>query len=217
MRELEGRNLAALGARYLGLARMHRRTGAPRFIDKMPNNFPNAGLIALMLPNARIIDARRHPLDACLSCYRQLFAKGQNFTYDLTEIGEYYLQYQRMIDHWERVLPGRVLTVQYEEVVSDFEAQARRLLEFCGLPWDDACLRFYASERPVRTPSAEQVRQPIYDQLGRALEALRAPPRRADRRRSRRSGTAIGATSGPDAPRARPRGRESRPGACSRR
>jgi hypothetical protein len=142
---------------------MHRRTGAPRFIDKMPNNFPNIGLIALMLPNAKIVDARRHPLDACLSCYRQLFAKGQNFTYDLTEIGEYYLQYQRMLDHWHAVLPGRVLTVQYEEVVSDFEPQVRRLLEFCGLPWEDACLRFYESERPVRTPSAEQVRQPIYD------------------------------------------------------
>jgi tetratricopeptide (TPR) repeat protein len=161
--ELDPARFAALGAEYLALARMHRRTGAPRFIDKMPNNFPNIGLIALMLPNAKIVDARRHPLDACLSCYRQLFAKGQNFTYDLTEIGEYYLQYQRMLDHWHAVLPGRVLTVQYEDVVSDFEPQVRRLLEFCGLPWEDACLRFYESERPVRTPSAEQVRQPIYD------------------------------------------------------
>ena len=163
MRELAPANLAALGRDYLALAGMHRRSGAPRFIDKMPNNFPNVGLIALILPNAKIIDARRHPLDACLSCYRQLFAKGQNFTYDLTEIGEYYLQYQRMMDHWARVLPGRVLTVQYEEVVADFETQARRLLEFCGLPWQDACLRFYESDRPVRTPSSEQVRQPIYD------------------------------------------------------
>ena len=137
--------------------------GAPRFIDKMPNNFPSIGLLALILPNARIIDARRHPLDACLSCYRQLFAKGQAFTYDLTEIGEYYLQYQRMMDHWAQVLPGRVLTVQYEEVVADFETQARRLLEFCGLRWEEACLRFYESDRPVRTPSSEQVRQPIYD------------------------------------------------------
>jgi hypothetical protein len=163
LRELAPGHLAALGTEYLALARMHRRTDAPHFIDKMPNNFPNVGLISLVLPNARIIDARRHPLDACLSCYRQLFAKGQAFTYDLTEIGEYYLQYQRMMDHWARVLPGRVLTVQYEEVVSDFEAQARRMLDFCGLPWEDACLRFYESERPVRTPSAEQVRQPIYD------------------------------------------------------
>jgi tetratricopeptide (TPR) repeat protein len=163
MRELSAANVRALGAEYLAMARMHRRREAPRFIDKMPNNFPNVGFIAAILPNAKIIDARRHPLDACLSCYRQLFAKGQNFTYDLTEIGEYYLQYQRLMDHWARVMPGRVLTVQYEEVVGDFEAQARRLLDFCGLPWQDACLRFYESERPVRTPSAEQVRQPIYD------------------------------------------------------
>jgi tetratricopeptide (TPR) repeat protein len=161
--ELGPAHLAALGSEYLELARLHRRIGAPRFIDKMPNNFPNVGLIALVLPNAKVIDARRHPLDACLSCYRQLFAKGQAFTYDLTEIGEYYLQYQRMMDHWARVLPGRVLTVQYEEVVADFGAQARRLLEFCGLEWEDACLRFYESERPVRTPSAAQVRQPVYD------------------------------------------------------
>ena len=129
----------------------------------MPNNFPQVGFMSLILPTARIIDARRHPLDACLGCYRQLFAKGQNFTYDLNELGEYYLQYQRMMDHWAAVLPGRVLTVQYEEVVADFENQVRRLLEFCGLPWEDACLRFYENERPIRTPSAEQVRQPIYD------------------------------------------------------
>ncbi len=163
MRELGPSNFATLGAEYLQLAHLHRRTAAPRFIDKMPNNFPNIGLIAAILPNATIIDARRHPLDACLSCWRQLFAKGQAFTYDLTEIGEYYLQYQRLMDHWARVLPGRVLTVQYEDVVRDFEPQVRRLLDFCGLPWQDACLRFYESERPVRTPSSEQVRQPIYD------------------------------------------------------
>ncbi len=163
MRELTPDNLRALGEEYLAAARAHRRSGTPRFIDKMPNNFPNAGFIATILPNAKIIDARRHPLDACLSCYRQLFAKGQNFTYDLTEIGEYYLQYQRLMDHWATVIPGRVLTVQYEEVVTDFENQVRRLLEFCGLPWEEACLRFYQSERPVRTPSSEQVRQPIYD------------------------------------------------------
>jgi len=163
MSELAPANLAALGTDYLAMARMHRRSGAPRFIDKMPNNFPNVGLIAAILPHAKVIDARRHPLDACLSCYRQLFAKGQNFTYDLTEIGEYYLQYQRLMDHWTRALPGRVLTVQYEEVVADLEAQVRRMLDFCGLPFDRACLRFHESDRPVRTPSAEQVRQPIYD------------------------------------------------------
>ncbi len=163
VRELEPQNFESLGKDYLAYAQLHRRSGAPRFIDKMPNNFPNIGFLSMILPNARIIDARRHPLDACVSCYRQLFAKGQNFTYDLTEIGEYYLQYQRMMDHWAEVLPGRVLTVQYEQVVTDFEAQVRRLLDFCGLAWEDACLRFYESDRPVRTPSAEQVRQPIYD------------------------------------------------------
>lgn len=163
MPELAPENLRALGEEYLASARVHRRSGTPHFIDKMPNNFPSAGFIATILPNAKIIDARRHPLDACLSCYRQLFAKGQNFTYDLTEIGEYYLQYQRLMDHWAAVIPGRVLTVQYEEVVADFENQVRRLLDFCGLPWEEACLRFYESERPVRTPSSEQVRQPIYD------------------------------------------------------
>jgi tetratricopeptide (TPR) repeat protein len=163
VRELPADSFRALGADYLGYAEMHRRLGAPRFIDKNPNNFPNIGLISLILPNAKIIDARRHPLDACLSNYRQLFAKGQNFTYDLTEIGEYWLQYQQLMDHWRDVLPGRVLTMQYEEVVTDFEAQVRRLLAFCGLPWQDACLRFYESDRPVRTPSSEQVRQPIYD------------------------------------------------------
>lgn len=163
MLSMRPERLSALGAEYLARSRMHRRSAAPRFVDKMPNNFPNVGLIALMLPNARIIDARRHPLDACLSGWRQLFAKGQNFTYDFTEMGEYYVQYQRMMDHWARVLPGRVLTVQYEDVVADFEAQVRRLLDFCGLPFEEACLRFYESDRPVRTPSAEQVRQPIYD------------------------------------------------------
>jgi hypothetical protein len=163
VRELQPQNFQSLGRDYLAYAQMHRRSGAPRFIDKNPNNFPNIGFLSLILPQARIIDARRHPLDACLSCYRQLFAKGQAFTYDLTEIGEYYLQYQRMMDHWAEVLPGKVLTVQYEEVVADFEPQVRRLLEFCGLPWEDACLRFYESNRPVRTPSSEQVRQPIYD------------------------------------------------------
>jgi hypothetical protein len=128
----------------------------------MPNNFPSIGLIHLMLPNARIIDARRHPLDACVSCYRQHFAKGQSFTYDLTEIGHYYLEYQRLMDHWHAVLPGRVLTVQYETLIADFEGQVRRLLEHCGLPWNDACLRYHETERAVRTPSAEQVRQPPY-------------------------------------------------------
>ncbi len=163
VRELEARHFEQLGTDYLKYARLHRRRGSPRFIDKMPNNFPSIGFLSVILPNAKVIDARRHPLDATVSCYRQLFAKGQPFTYDLTEIGEYYLQYQRMMDHWASVLPGKVLTVQYEEVVGDLEGQARRMLDFCGLPFEESCLRFYESDRPVRTPSSEQVRQPIYD------------------------------------------------------
>lgn len=162
VRELQGPNFEALGRRYLEHASLHRVEGLPRFIDKMPNNFPNVGFAHLILPNAKIIDARRHPMDSCLSCYRQLFARGQTFTYDLTEIGEYFLQYQRMMDHWHAVLPGRVLTLQYEELVDDFDNQVRRLLDYCELPWEDACLNFHETERPVRTASSEQVRQPIY-------------------------------------------------------
>ncbi|MEJ2603637.1 MAG: sulfotransferase [Gammaproteobacteria bacterium] len=162
VRELDGPNFEALGRRYLEQAALHRIEGRPRFIDKMPNNFPNVGFAHLILPRAKIIDARRHPMDSCLSCYRQLFARGQAFTYDLTEIGEYFLQYQRMMDHWHAVLPGRVLTVQYEELVGDFDNQVRRLLDYCELPWEDACLDFHETDRPVRTASSEQVRQPIY-------------------------------------------------------
>ncbi len=160
--ELGEKHFKALGKDYLDRAKMHRTEGAPRFIDKMPNNFPSVGFINLILPNARIIDARRYPLDSCLSCYRQLFGKGQPFTYDLTDIGEYFLQYQRLMDHWHEVMPGRVLTVQYEDTVTDFEGQVRRLLDFCELPWENACLRFHDTERPVRTASSEQVRQPVY-------------------------------------------------------
>ena len=162
VRELSAANFADLGREYLRRAGRHRVEGTRRFIDKMPNNFPLIGFLHLILPNAKIIDARRHPLDSCLSCYRQLFARGQSFTYDLTDIGEYFLQYQRLMDHWHTVLPGAVLTVQYEELVGDFENQTRRLLAHCELPFEDACLRFYETERPVRTPSSEQVRRPIY-------------------------------------------------------
>ena len=163
VRELSGEHFHRLGNDYLELARLHRAEGKPRFIDKMPNNFPAVGFLHLVLPNATIIDARRHPLDSCLSCYRQLFAKGQTFTYDLMDIGEYFLEYERMMDHWHAVLPGKVLTVQYEELVRDFEPQVRRLLEHCRLPFEDACLRFHETERAVRTASSEQVRQPIHN------------------------------------------------------
>jgi tetratricopeptide (TPR) repeat protein len=161
VRELDAAHLRRLGQDYLRLAHMHRRRGTPRFVDKMPNNFPHVGFIHLILPNARIIDARRDPLDTCVSCYRQLFARGQPFTYDLVDIGEYYLEYRRMMDHWHAVLPGQVLTVQYEELIADFEPQVRRLLDFCGLPFEENCLRFHETERPVRTASAQQVRRPL--------------------------------------------------------
>ena len=162
IRDLDAAQLRQLGQDYLDLARIHRTEGRPRFIDKMPNNFPSVGLLRLILPNAKIIDARRYPLDSCLSCYRQLFARGQSFTYDLTDIGEYFLQYQRMMDYWHELLPGRVLTVQYEDLVTDFDAQLRRLLAFCELPFEEGCARFWETDRPVRTASSEQVRQPIY-------------------------------------------------------
>ena len=161
-RELEAENFAALGEDYVRYAQLHRTEGKPFFIDKMPNNFPTIGFLHLVLPDAKIIDARRHPLDACVGNYRQHYARGQTFAYDLTDIGEYYLQYQRMMDHWHEVLPGRILTVQYEEVVTDFDNQVRRILEYCNLPWEEDCARFYETERPVRTASSEQVRQPIY-------------------------------------------------------
>jgi len=119
-------------------------------------------LLRLALPNAKIINARRHPLDSCLGSYKQLFAQGQPFTYDLTELGEYYLQYQRLMNHWHEVMPGAVLDVEYEDVVGDLETQVRRMLDYCGLPFEEACLNFHQTERSVKTASSEQVRQPIY-------------------------------------------------------
>jgi hypothetical protein len=150
-----------LGNQYLERTRKYR-SGLPRFIDKNPNNFIYAGLLHLALPDAKIIDARRSPLDSCFGSYKQLFASGQPFTYDLTEIGEYYLQYDRLMRHWQEVLPGRVLRVNYEEVVEDLETQVRRLLDYCELPFEEACLAFHATDRAVKTASSEQVRQPIY-------------------------------------------------------
>ena len=160
--ELSNDGLAALGAEYLERTRKHRPEGAPRFTDKLPNNFVHVGFLELILPNARIIDARRHPLDSCLGSFKQLFARGQPFTYDQFELAEFYLQYRRLMDHWDAVLPGKVLHVQYEDVVDDLETQVRRLLEHCDLPWNDACLKFYETDRAVKTASSEQVRKPIY-------------------------------------------------------
>ncbi len=153
--------LRELGEQYLESTRRHR-SGLPFFTDKLPNNFSEIGLLALILPNAKIIDARRHPLDSCMGSFKQLFASGQAFTYDLLELGEYYLDYRRVMDHWHAVLPGRVLDIQYEHLVDDQEAQTRRLLKFCGLPWEEACLRFYETDRAINSASSEQVRRPLY-------------------------------------------------------
>jgi len=154
--------LRALGERYLGQTRVQRKTTAPFFIDKMPNNWSHVGLIHLILPNARIIDARRHPLSCCFSNFKQHFARGQNFTYSLDDLGRYYCDYVALMAHFDAALPGRVHRVVYERMVDDTEAEVRRLLDYCGLPFDEACLRFYDSGRAVRTASSEQVRQPIY-------------------------------------------------------
>jgi hypothetical protein len=159
--ELPPEKFLELGESYMRTTRVQRHD-EPFFIDKMPNNFRHIGLIHLILPNARIIDARRHPMGCCFSNYKQLFARGQTYTYDLTDIGRYYRDYVILMDHWDAVLPGRVLCVQYEDMVADTENQVRRLLDYCGLPFEEQCLRFYETERAIRTPSAEQVRQPIY-------------------------------------------------------
>jgi tetratricopeptide (TPR) repeat protein len=152
-----------LGEGYIESTRIQRHE-TPFFIDKMPNNFQHIGLIHLILPNARIIDARRHPMACCFSGFKQLFARGQTFTYSLEDIGRYYRDYVILMDHWDRVLPGRVLRVEYEDMVADTENQIRRLLDYCGLEFEESCLRFYETKRAIRTPSAEQVRQPIYTQ-----------------------------------------------------
>jgi tetratricopeptide (TPR) repeat protein len=152
---------ATLGSRYLAETAA-LRTGRERFTDKLPNNFSHVGLIHAILPNATIIDARRHPMDACFSVYKQHFAEGQTFSYDLQDLGRYYRCYLSAMDHWDAVLPGKVLHFQYEELVRDPEASIRRLLEHCRLPFERACLAFHETRRSVRTASAEQVRQPLY-------------------------------------------------------
>jgi predicted Zn-dependent protease len=154
--------LRELGERYLERTRIHRKHGAPFFIDKMPNNFAHIGLIHLALPNAKIIDARRHPLACGFSGFKQHFARGQNFTYSLDDIGRYYADYVELMAHFDQVLPGRVHRVVYEAMVDDTETEVRRLLDYCGLPFEEQCLRFFENDRPVRTASSEQVRQPIY-------------------------------------------------------
>jgi tetratricopeptide (TPR) repeat protein len=159
--ELTAEQLQGFADKFIEDTRIHRK-GAPRFIDKMPNNFQHIGLIQLILPNARIIDARRHPMACCFSGFKQLFADGQEFTYGLEEIARYYKGYVRLMRHWDEVLPGKVLRVHYEHLVADLEGQIRRILDYLGLPFEENCLSFYQTDRSIRTPSSEQVRQPIY-------------------------------------------------------
>ncbi len=159
--ELPVETFAELGRQYLDRTRVQRKTGAPLFIDKMPNNFLHLGLIQLMLPNAKIVDARRHPLACCFSGFKQHFARGQNFSYSLDDLGRYYRDYVELMAHFDDVLPGRVHRVVYERMVDDTETEIRRLLDYCSLPFEDGCLRFFENDRPVRTASSEQVRRPI--------------------------------------------------------
>ena len=158
--DLSPEECAQYGREYIRETRIHRQ-GAPFFIDKMPNNFRHIGLIKLILPNAKIIDARRHPMACCFSGYKQLFAEGQEFTYSLEDLGQYYRDYVQLMDHWDEVLPGFVLRVMNEDVVDDLEAEVRRILEFCNLPFEETCLEFHRTRRAIRTPSSEQVRQPV--------------------------------------------------------
>jgi predicted Zn-dependent protease len=180
--EMSGTDFRRLGEKYLSDTRVYR-TGKARFIDKMPNNFRHVGLIHLMLPNAKIIDARREPMACCFGNLKQLFAHGQEFTYSVEDIARYYRTYLELMRHWDAVLPARVLRVQHEDVVDDLEGNVRRLLDYCELEFEPACVEFHKTERSVRTASSEQVRQPIYreglDQwrhyepsLGRLREAL---------------------------------------------
>ncbi|MEO5628779.1 MAG: sulfotransferase [Thermomonas sp.] len=161
---LDPAELKAMGERYLETTRVQRKLGRPLFIDKMPNNHAHVGLIHLILPNARIIDVRRHPLACCFSNFKQHYARGQAFSYDLADMGRYYRDYVGLMAHFDQVLPGRVHRVVYEELVADTETQVRAMLGYCGLEFDERCLRFFENERPVRTASSEQVRRPIYSE-----------------------------------------------------
>jgi tetratricopeptide (TPR) repeat protein len=159
--ELSAEQLRRFGQKYIDDTQMFRQ-GKPFFIDKMPNNFRHIGLIHLILPNAKIIDARREAMACCFSNFKQLFASGQEFTYSLDDIGRYYRSYVELMQHWDAVLPGKVLRVQHEEVVADLERNVRRILDFCGLEFESSCIEFYRTERAVRTASSEQVRLPIF-------------------------------------------------------
>jgi len=161
LQDLTTDDIRAFGQRYLDDTRVYR-SGRPYFIDKMPNNFRHIGLIHLMLPKAKIIDARREPMACCFSNLKQLFAQGQEFTYSTEDIARYYRTYVELMDHWDSVLPGRVLRIQHEDVVDDLEGSVRRILDYCGLAFEPGCVDFHKTQRHVRTPSSEQVRQPIF-------------------------------------------------------
>ena len=160
--EMDGDRLRALGEEYLERTRIQRRTDKPFFIDKMPHNFLHVGMLRLILPNARIVDARRHPLGACFSGFKQHFARGQSFSYGLEDLGRYYRDYVALMAHFDAVAPGAVHRVQYESMVDDTETEVRRLLDYLGLPFEAQCLRFHENDRAVRTASSEQVRRPIF-------------------------------------------------------
>jgi tetratricopeptide (TPR) repeat protein len=160
--ELSHDDVTRFGDDFIRDTQVYRKEGTPFFIDKMPNNFRHIGLIHMILPNAKIIDARRGAMGCCFSGFKQLFAEGQEFTYGLNEVGTYYRDYVQLMDHWDKVLPGKVLLMRYEEVVENLETQVRRLLDHCELPFEEACLNFHQTERAVRTASSEQVRQPIF-------------------------------------------------------
>ncbi|MDP9066058.1 MAG: sulfotransferase, partial [Pseudomonadota bacterium] len=179
VRSAPPQQFSILGRRYIDETAAIRN-GRPRFIDKMPNNFSHVGLIHAILPHAVVIDVRRHPMDSCFSTYKQYFAEGQSFSYDLEDLGRYYRCYLSLMDHWDEVLPGKVLTLRYEDLVRDPEVNIRSLLAHCGLPFEAACLAFHQTKRAVRTASAEQVRQPMYStgigywkNFERQLEPLR--------------------------------------------
>lgn len=160
LHDLTAEQMLEMGQEYIDSTRIHRQ-GAPYFIDKMPNNFRHIGLIHMILPNAKIIDARREPMACCFSGFKQLFAEGQEFTYGLEEVGRYYSDYVTLMDHWDRVLPGKILRVQHEDVLDDLDGQVRRMLDYLDLPFEESCVEFHKTKRAVRTASSEQVRQPI--------------------------------------------------------
>jgi len=182
MEELDSRALAVIGEQYLQQASRHRSANTPHFIDKLPNNFIYLGLILSALPNAKIINTRRDPMDNCFGCFKQLWAEGQHFSYDLVDLGYYYRDYQRLMAHWHSCFPGRILDIDYEQVVADLPAHVERLLAFCRLPFEQQCIDFHETKRAVNTASSEQVRQPIYSSAvayWRHFEANLAPLRDA--------------------------------------